>query len=263
MSRTDGRNLLFYSVILAALAGSLLVFWYRWPILYPYSYFEYRSTYGGFTVYSDSTIDPQFGEIIGEVRRRMNRVEGYDPGISYPLFICHRQRCYERFARQMGVSIFSQGLTMEPMGYAVVNLEAIAVIDNARTRPYPYTLAQGDPAHIIAHELVHLVATSRLGIWKTVMLPEWKEEGYAEYAASLYLRQIDPGYSLPDRIRQYLDGYYREVGPTRLKYIRAGLAVEYLLDVRRLGFETVMDRSFDFDDLLQEMEDWGRSEAKE
>lgn len=258
MSRRNRRNLIFYSVLLVALAGSLWVFWYRWPILYPYSYFDHRETYDGFTLYSDEPPEEGFGETIREVRLRMSCVEGYGPEETYPVFACRRS-CYERFARQMGVNPFSQGLTIEPMGYAVINLQDIGMIENTYSQAYHYTLARGDPAHIIAHELVHLVTTGRLGIWRTVTLPTWKEEGYAEYAASRYTRHKNPDYSLRNRVLQYLDGYYRAVGRNRLEYIRAGLAVEYLLDERRLGFEEVMNGTFEFEEILTEMEEWARS----
>jgi len=257
---SDVRNRLLYIALLFALAGSMWVFWYRWPILYPYTYFNHSAAFEGFTVYSDEPIDSSFAKVMRNVRLRMTEVEGYDPEESFPVFVCYSRSCYERFARQMGVNSFSQGMTMEPMGYPVVNLYDIRTIEKLFARPYPYTLAHGDPAHIIAHELVHLITTERLGIWKTVTLPTWKEEGYAEYAASIYPRKTDPDYSLRARAQQYLNNYYLGIGSGRLEYVKAGLAVEYLLDEQGISFEALMDgeSELELSEVLAEMETWAQ-----
>lgn len=250
------RNRIIYFISLVALAASFWVFWTRMPVLYPYSHFDYRESYRNFEIYSDHKPDRSLKETLDKVQRRMKFVDGYDHRKNYTLFICNRRSCYKPFARLMGVNALSRGLTIEPLGYVLINMQDIENTRGIYRGSFPYTIIEAEPDHIIAHELVHVITTSRLGFWTSSQLPRWKREGYAEYGTTRMLRETNPEYSLRDRARRYFDGYYLGMAKGREIYIQAGLVMEYLLDERKMGFDKVMNKDLEFDDILQEMKQW-------
>jgi len=250
------RTRIIYILSLVALAASFWVFWTRLPILYPYSQFDYRESYKNFDIYSDRKPERSLKKTLDNVQRRMKYVDGYDPEKTYSLFICYRRSCYKPFANLMGVNALSRGLTIEPLGYVLINMQDIENTTGIYRGSFPYTIIEAEPDHIIAHELVHVITTSRLGFWTSSRLPGWKREGYAEYGTTRMLRETTPEYSLRERTRNYFDGYYLGMARGREIYIQSGLVMEYLLDERNMDFQEVMNKEFEIDDILQEMKKW-------
>ena len=250
-------------LVLKIIAGLLLLFIVyelnrTFSLYYPDHLFEYEVRYRNFNLYSDRPVSREFFSTMEEVTLRMNPVDMYDPEETHNVYLVHDRELFASFAERLELNPSTQGLTINPLGYIMVNLTAIRLTGQIYTKPYPYTLLQADTTYVISHELMHVLTTQKLGFISSWNLPEWKREGYAEYGASLYARRQDSTYSLRQRVGRYLDGYYDSLSDRHRFYIRSGMVVEYLLDKREMGFEDLISFGEDPDTLFRDMVAWKR-----
>ena len=105
-------------------------------------------------------------------------------------------------------------------------------------------------------ELTHELTMAKLGFLKGGSLVEWKREGYAEYAASKLHKNNDLDYSIGDRLGNFYSGKYDDLSKSRKYYIRSGLLVEYLINIKGFDFERVMGAEILEKDILSEIRTW-------
>ena len=227
----------------------------------PGLFFQEAKQYGSITVYSEEPIGEETDSIMSEVFYRLERVPIYDPDRSYNLCLCSTQEKFSFFSRLtirsnriMGFSLF---------GSAYVNEDLIKEL-GMRTGGQPkYLTREGSVVHVITHELMHGYITDAYGNYAARILPEWKIEGYCEYGANQFVAPQDSGYSIPERIDIYLDdSRWNPTAEIHRPHYVWGLMVEYLINVRGLTFEQVMDDSINKRNVYQDMMDWRKSSAE-
>lgn len=232
-------------------------------LYYPDYLFDHHTIHRNFEIYSDRPPPRDITDQLDEVTSRLEKVDGYNAENRYSIYLIHNTPLFARFTNALGMSQTIQALTVHPLGYILINLPAVERTADLYGSDYPRTLYTGDPAHIIAHELTHAVMTEQLGFITSWQLPEWKSEGYAEYGASRHSQQNTPSSTLADRAGQYLEGYYDRLSPRQQSYIRSGLLIEYLIEVKGWNFHTLMNEAIDPDTVLSNMEEWYRAEHEE
>lgn len=254
------RNIFNSTFFLKALAVVLLLYIVyelsrTYPLYYPDPFFDYHTEYANYSLNSDRPVNDELLEVMDGVATRMNAVDIYDPEETYKVYLIHDSHLFGYFAQKLNLSTTIQALTINPLGYVLVNLTAIERTKTIYNENYPYTLYQGDIAHTISHELMHVFTTQQLGFFSSWFLPGWKREGYAEYGANLSFRLKDATYSLEDRVRQYLDGHYDNLSTNQQFYVRSGLIVEYLLDNEGMNFEELMRVEIDPDTVYKRLKE--------
>ena len=207
--------------LLAAVFAFSLV--YLVLLAYPQPLFAYELTAAGISVHSTQPIPEAMTATLERVRTRLDRSPFGAATRGAHVFICDSSWLFGVFARQnyrvggvtdwlVGQHVFLRQSDMEhdrligPSGRPV-----------AADRPLSY---------FIAHELMHVANVRAAGRWRYARLPQWVDDGYADYIA----RDID----LSEALTKMKEGA-RELDPRRSGlYLRYHLMVAYLLDKRQL-----------------------------
>ena len=130
----------------------------------------------------------------------------------------------------------------------------MALITGGRPR---YSIWEGDPAHIIAHEVGHNYMIDRIGrsAWRD--LPQWKQEGFPEYVANIALLRSDNTATLPRRIDILADGRYWDWQQRwDRRHYEAALMVEFLFDVQGYTLDDIVIDSVTSDSTRAAMAEW-------
>jgi len=244
-----GLRILVALVLLATLHISALAF--------PYPLFPHRTESDCCTVYSDAELVSGLDEIMRDVDRRLLAVELHDTDKNNRVFYSTDQKRFTIVARMALVNPRVQGFNLSLLGTSYVSDERIRRLGASSGGFPPYGVRTGDPAHVIAHEIVHDYTSDALGILAYSRLAWWKREGYAEYGASIAAIRADGTASLADRIDLLLDDGKWWAAPewVRESY-RGALLVEYLTDIRGYRFAEIMSDRVTLDETQTAMLRW-------
>jgi len=195
------------------LAGYALV------LTFPQPLFAYTLRHEQVVLHATRPIPPAMTETLSRVNARVTRSGIVDPADVFHVFLCDEPWLFALFARQnyrvggvanvfIGQHVFLRESDMEndrligPSGSPV-----------AADRPLSY---------FIAHEVMHIAHGRRLGLRGYARLPQWVDDGHADYVA----RDIDLGATL-----DAFKAGARELDPARSGlYLRYHLLVAYLLE---------------------------------
>ena len=213
--------------VLLALFGASS--FYLLLLAYPHPLFAYELTSAGVTVHSTQPIPEAMKTTLERARARLDRSPLSAATRDAHVFICDSPWLFGLFARQnyrvggvadwlVGQHVFLRQSDMEtdrligPSGRPV-----------APDRPLSY---------FIAHELMHLANARAVGRWRYARMPQWVDDGYADYVA----RDIDLGEAL-----RKMKEDARELDPRRSGlYLRYQLMVAYLLDKRHVPLQELL-----------------------
>jgi hypothetical protein len=161
------------ATIVALLAGVVI---YGIALAFPEPLFAYTRKDHNFIFYSNSPIDPRTSQLTEEVNAKLARSEISDKSVLFRVFIVGNERLYAFFNGPYRHAI--------ARNYEIGNPILVPTLDMERGRIVHFDGRSARAANIIAHEAVHTLMQRRLGLYRTLRLPWWKREGYAEYIAS-------------------------------------------------------------------------------
>ncbi len=221
----------------------------------PGPFFEEKKQYGSITVYSEKPIGQVTDSIMSEILLRLEEVPIYDSVKKYNLCLCSTQKKFTFFARLTSRANRIMGFYI--FGSAYVNEDFINEL-KIRTGGQPrYLTREGSVVHVATHELMHGYLIEAHGSIAARALPEWKIEGYCEYGVNQYVAPRDSGYTISERISIYLDdSLWNPTAEVHRPHYIWGLMIEYLINVKGLNFEQVMEESISFENIYTEMMDW-------
>lgn len=156
----------------------------------------------------------------------------------------------------------AQGFNLSVFGNSYVSKTRVAAL-GARTGQAPkYSVWEGDPAHTIAHEIGHDYFAKRIGPGRWCKLPFWEQEGLPEYIANSGPVKSDKSLTLKRRIELLDDpltlsatqDWHRHCW-AKIHY-EAWLLVEYLLEIKNLSLEQIIDDSLSKDAVIIDMRSW-------
>jgi hypothetical protein len=109
---------------------------------------------------------------------------------------------------------------------------------------------------VLVHEVVHIYIKERIGVFKTIFLPSWKNEGYCEfisdnstidiqYAKNIFLNMSK---SEEDALFDRKDFHARIYG-----YFKHRIKVDYLLAYKKVDFDTFIENDYDEEVLENEI----------
>ena len=215
---------------------------YMLLLAFPQPLFAYQLEHAGIVVHARRPIPEAMKGTLERVRSRLDRSPVFDGAAPAHIFICEPQWVFAIFARQnyrvggvadgfVGRNVFLRESDMDhdrligPSGQPV-----------AADRPLSY---------FIAHELTHIAVSTRVGRIGYAQMPQWVDDGYADYVA----RDIDLAKSLDG-----LKNDVRELDPRRSGlYLRYQLMVSFLLNVRGLAMSDLLQRRDDGAAILGEL----------
>jgi len=103
----------------------------------------------------------------------------------------------------------------------------------------------------MAHEITHGLIRHRLGVIRGILLPDWLDEGYADYVAR------ESSFPEPEGLRRMAAGE-RHPSPA-YRYFEYRQMVRYLLEVKHLSFAQAVTKAGDAAALEQEVRQWLRT----
>jgi hypothetical protein len=236
-SRRWPRRLLVSLVALALLYAAITTL----PFIFPYPLFSHKMPYQNLAAYSDAAFEPDFVSTLQNVQRRLEGGEICDATATHRIFICRSEKLYGFFAFLAGLNANSQDFNVDLFGRIFISAPFIEQLRGRSGDRYRHALIEGNLAHIIAHEIMHSCLAEKLGYRRAHALPAWKQEGYAEYGATIKAIKADTTYDFHARAAKIFDTSFLANMPLRRSYYEAQVLVEYSLEIKRMDFSELID----------------------
>lgn len=217
---------------------------------------------GTITIYYDGTPSAEVGQKAIEVDERLQGSGFYDPSRTERVFFFRSQNLYTLFARLTMVTPLAQGFAISAFGNSYVSASRVAALAEKWTGSPKYSLWEGSPAHIIAHEIGHQYMIDLFGRRMWQQLPHWKQEGFPEYIANIAVIREDSLATLSQRVgvlnsdRAWRAFNSRNNRPWDRIHYEAELLVEFLLNVQRYTIDEIVEDSITRDETLAAMTAW-------
>src|SRR3954469_14373461 len=204
---------------------------YALLLTYPQPLFAYELRYAGIALHADRPIPGAMRATLERVRERLDRSPIAEPGHVQDVFICMSRWRFALFARN---NYRAGGIANVYIGQQVFLRESDMAHDRLISPSGQPVAADRPLSYFIAHEIMHIEQGRRLGRLDYLRLPQWADDGYADFVA----RDIDLGRAL----RGFKSGA-RELDPGRSGlYLRYQLMVAYLIDKQHVDPLTLLTR---------------------
>jgi hypothetical protein len=212
---------------------------------------------GSVALHYRGATNPSMAAIAQEADHRLQSGGFGDPERPKDVFFFPQQDLYAFFARLARVPPQAQGFGISFLGNSFVSGPRVEALGEENGHSPSYSVWEGSTSHTVAHEIAHIILIDSIGRKEWLGLPHWKQEGLPEYIANIGLIRADTAASLQRRIEILLDDAEWS-GPRswdRIHY-EAGLMVEFLLDVKEVGFRAILDEAVTREETYSEMVDW-------
>ena len=211
-------------------------------LVYPQPLFAYELRHAGIVLHATRPIPDAMKTTLERARLRLDRSPLGAAVQDGHVFICHSQSLFAVFARQ---NYRVGGIANWLIGGHVFLRESDLQNDRL-IAPSGKPVAPDRPlSYFIAHELMHIGNERAVGRWHYSQLPQWLDDGYADYVA----RDID----YADALKK-LKSDARELDPARSGlYLRYHLMVAYLVEKKGLAIGELLAHPPDRHTVEQEL----------
>ena len=207
--------------------------------------FNHHYKVGNFNIYSDSEINsPDI--LIEKVNSRVIACEIFKDNLEHNIYISSSEKKFSFFAKITGSSYPAQGFNINYLNKIFISKSFINETHKERkaaSKLIPYSALEGNIIEVICHEIIHSFVYDKLGASKYALIPFWKQEGYAEYAANISVKEKDSLYNFNNRVDIYLDDGFWGDNKAVKDYYEAELLVENLIENKKLSFDLLMSNS--------------------
>ncbi|MEQ1850538.1 MAG: hypothetical protein ABMA01_03000 [Chthoniobacteraceae bacterium] len=205
--------------------------------VFPQVLFAHGVSAEGITLYSRTPLPAEASECLKRAAALVQKSELAVPGRRERVFICNSPWLFKFFKPRAGGFAGSVPLTDH-----VFIAQADFTNDVARWSAPKYN--SRSLSSVIAHEITHGLIRHKLGVIRGILLPDWVDEGYADYIA----RES----SFPDAegFRIYASG--KRDPSLSYRYFEYRQIVRHLIETQRLTFAQVIARAADFDAVAAE-----------
>jgi len=230
--------------------------------LFPQRLFANKIKYKEFTVCSNDKIDDNIKIVLDKAMDLVKKSELYDPGYKYNIILCDHS-----FYNKIDDKVLGIGRTARA---TLKNIIIKVRIDPKKDLAFPtfHKACEKSLAEVIAHEMIHCLQANRYGILKfnPFSHPDfWKLEGYPEYI-SRHTELSGKNYSLTSEINRYMNLMSKATGIWILSeeggcevpnyYYKGRLMIEYLMDIRHLSYDNILNDTVSENTVYQEMIKW-------
>lgn len=206
----------------------------------PSPLFPHKAQFDEFTVCSRNRIPDDFGQIIADVRMRIEAMEHAHPGAKIRIYLCDTEKLYSFFAflTRRSSNSFAIGLSIFDNMY----LNETKIRNAAKSSGWiQHSRFEGNYSEVIAHEIAHFNVVDQLGYRTAVRIPVWKSEGYAEHQANLGATRADPSYDFTERIALLHNDRFWAGNERARTLFEWHLLVEYLANVEGFALADLLD----------------------
>ena len=217
---------LFRRSLCVAAAASVA---YLLVLTFPQPLFAHEIHRSGLTVHSTQPMPAAMETTLSRAVARLQRSALYAPAEGIHIFLCHERPVFALFARQ---NYHVGGVADWLVGQHAFLRESDMQHDRLISPGGTPVAADRPLSYFVAHEAMHIAIARRLGRARYSRLPQWLDDGYADYIA----RDIDYAAAL-----ESLKAGARELDPRRSGlYLRYHLMVAYLMEKKGLPIEALL-----------------------
>ncbi|MBD3275789.1 MAG: hypothetical protein GF372_10775 [Candidatus Marinimicrobia bacterium] len=225
----------------------------NWILFQPDKVFQHSLRYNEFLVYSDEPLlEKRISPILDDVSWRLESTLDYEKG-QYNIYLCNRPETFEKFTEKVGRPQQIQGFNLQPLNYVFINLTFVQDMKSRNSVGYQYHILEGNPAHVISHEICHQLIADKIGYFKMRTTSTWKLEGFCEYSASKRKRESDSSFQFSAFAADFFDGKYNGIPAGRKFYLESLLVTAYYLDIKNRSFDDLMNDNLNKAELLEEI----------
>ena len=198
-------------------------------LAYPQPLFADEINRGPLTLHATAPLPEAAHITVERASVRLQRSPLYADAGTIHVFVCRTQRTFAIFARQ---NYRVGGVADWLVGQHAFLRESDLTSDRLISPTGTPVAADRPLSYFVAHEAMHIVIARHLGRVRYSQLPQWVDDGYADYVA----RDIDYAAAL-----QKLKDHERELDPRRSGlYLRYHLMVAYLLEKRGMSIQMLL-----------------------
>jgi hypothetical protein len=200
---------------------------------FPQPLFAHEITFKNFTVYAREPLGGGISAVLDKVDARLATSPLYTPDVGPKIFLVNSTRLYASLSLYLGSNSFGKGFAALPAANVFINacdLDKDLVYRDAQA--YNSRSLSG----VIAHEVTHLLVRNRFGYFRNLILPVWKQEGYAEYVAGGSTLPFETGVRMWKATPNDDTGY---------QYFKDYMIVRYLLEHEKVSVGDLFTRDFD------------------
>lgn len=148
----------------------------------------------GIQLLSDRVLADNSAEIIRQAQKRIAASVLYRPDMKFKVYLCSQ---HWKYLLASSFSINSKGIYIPYTDRIILDMQGVA--------------GKKDLVRCVAHEVTHAMVHNKLG-WRSLVMPKWVSEGYAEYVAKgtwsnsdaeNEILQLQSGTDDPDDYGQY------------------------------------------------------------
>lgn len=167
----------------------------------------------GIRLLSDRALPDNSAEIISRAQKRIAASELYRPDMKFKVYLCSQHWKY-LLASQFRFD--TKGIYIPFTGRILLDKQSIA--------------GEKDLVRCVAHEVTHAMVHNKLG-WRSLVMPKWVSEGYAEYVAKGTWSNLDAEGELVQLQSESVD--HDDYGQYRM-------LVTYALDVWKVPLDDLL-----------------------
>jgi hypothetical protein len=247
---------------IAFLAVSAAILMIASILLFPQELFAKKISYKKFTIYSNENVDNHIKIVLDEALALVQRSELYDSNYTYNIILCSGS-----FYNKIDDKLLGVGRTARA---TLRNVIIKVRIDPKQNLAFPtfHKPCEENLTQVIAHEMIHCLQANKYGLFKfnPFRHPEfWKLEGYPEYISKRN-EVSNEGYDLRSDIDRCvkLESEAKDVwissedGGCEVPdyYYKGRLMMEYLIDIKHLSYDQVLNDATSENFVYQEMINW-------
>lgn len=208
---------------------SVVAVFYLLLHLFPQTLFAHRVTRDGITLYSRSPLPPEAASCAARAADLVEPSELAVPGRQEHVFVCDAPWLFRLFSpKSSGAFAVSVPVT-DHVFIAAADFSA-----DIASRPGP-DFNRRSLSSVMAHEIMHGLIRHRLGLVKSLRLPDWIDEGYCDFIARESSFPEEPG------LRLFASG---QSHPSRsYRYFTYRQMVRHLVEDQKKSFSEIVARS--------------------
>ncbi len=225
-------------------------------ILYPQVLFAKRTDYKNLRIYGNQELNDNYSVIFDNALKLINDAELFDDKLTFDIFLSNNSLYNIIDTKVFGLAM-ARSIDNNVILKVNVDFENNLLIGPKNKRNLTRT---------VAHELVHCLQINKYGILKFNPLfpPElWKLEGYPEYIANK--EEINSAdYRLTNSIKKLKE--FEEKGNEWIEiesgqfdplvYYKGRVMIEYLIDIRNMTYDQILNDRLTGKSVDDEMEKW-------
>ncbi len=224
-------------------------------VLNPTLLYANKTTFASFTVYHTKPLDTAVGSRLQAANQLLTASEIFDA--SFKMDICVDDgSTYPKLVRSFLGQAFGIGFYNKIVIYGNINWK-----DNfTEFNGYTWNLTQ-----LLAHEAIHCLQFNKLGLLRSnpvANYPDWKWEGYSEYAARRNPDQLALSKNI-DRLEYAETNFQSKWGVsfsdgtfTDKEYYKWWILVQYCKDIKEMSYLDILKDTTPEQTLIAEMLAW-------